>query len=151
MAATMANGKKMEFIEGIRLKFQTCKSDIRLNTYVCPKLGYELVLGTDFLLQNKLNIDFERKKIRRIQNSTLTGSRSAKLPVNSIITLYTKIPSYATEGYAVFEPHPSWIARGLLIPRQLVTVDHNKPVMPVKITNCTTSTTPLYKANHWIF
>jgi hypothetical protein len=66
MAATMANGQKMEFIEGIRLKFQTCKTDIRLNTYVCPKLGYELVLGTDFLLQNKLNIDFEKKKIRRI-------------------------------------------------------------------------------------
>jgi hypothetical protein len=111
-----------------------------LNTYVCPKLGYELVLGTDFLLQNKLNIDFERKKIKRIQNSTLTVSRSAKLPVNSIITLYTKIPSYATEGYAIFEPHPRWIARGLLIPRQLVTVDHKKPVMPVKITNCTDNT-----------
>jgi hypothetical protein len=33
MAATMANGQKMEFIEGIKLKFQTCKTDIRIHMF----------------------------------------------------------------------------------------------------------------------
>jgi predicted aspartyl protease len=137
MAATMANGQKMDFIEGIKLKFQTCKSDICLKTFVCPTIGYEVVLGTDFLLQNRLNIDFEKGKLKRVVNSTVTVSRFAKIPTNSAITLYTRIPAHATEGDSIFEPHPKWIERGLLIPKQLVNIDKSKPVIPIKITNCT--------------
>jgi predicted aspartyl protease len=137
MAATVANGQKMEYIEVIKLKFQTCKTDVCLKTYVCPQLGYQLVLGTDFLLQNRLNIDFENRKIKRIFDSTLTVSKFAKIPTNCAITLYTKIAKHATEGESIFEPHPKWIAKGILIPKQLVTIDHKKSVIPIKITNCT--------------
>jgi hypothetical protein len=37
---------------------------------------------------------------------------------------------------AIFEPSKSWLDLDCLLPRQLVSIDHAKPYIPIEITNC---------------
>jgi hypothetical protein len=75
-----------------------------------------MILGTDFLLQNKLNMNFDSCTVSWTYPSTNISTNMLRETV-------------------IFESAPVWLTKGLLVPRQLVTIDQEKLVILVKMTD----------------
>jgi hypothetical protein len=123
--AAMANGEHIYFSHHILLKVATCGIVYSLKTSVCSSISYDMVLGTDFYVPNKININFQKSKLEIVHDSVLRNSKACNIPPNSILTIYTQIPEHANGNEAIFEPNINFMHSGVLVPKQLISINHS--------------------------
>jgi hypothetical protein len=71
-----------------------------------------------------------------MNNTQLFVYQDYTLPPHTKCIIYTTIDPLTNGQQAVFVPATTWRSKECLLPRQLVTIDHSKPFIPVEITNC---------------
>jgi hypothetical protein len=134
--AVVANGNEINFSHFIRLNFQLGNETMSVEAYVCPSISFEMILGAHFFVENDLSINFQTKQLEKVVSTRLFVSQPTILPPHTKCIIYTAIAKNTMGQEAIFEPSKSWLELDCLLPRQLVSIDHAKPYIPIEITNC---------------
>jgi predicted aspartyl protease len=132
--ASLANGNTMTLSQLVRVKLTIQGRTVFLEAFVSPDITYELIIGTNFFLQNNININFYTKTLHFVHTARLRMAHTITIQPYSIATVYTIFPQMPP-GEVIFTPSEHWIQQGILIPKILFTFDSNKPYAPIKISN----------------
>jgi hypothetical protein len=133
--AVVANGNEINFSLFIRLNFRLGDENMSVEAYVCPSISFEMILGAHFFAENDLSINFQTKQLEKVLTTCLFVSQPTILPPHTKCIIYTAIAKNTMGQEAIFEPSKSWLELDCLLPRQLVSIDHAKPYIPIEITN----------------
>jgi hypothetical protein len=123
-SALVANGNKIKFSHFIKLQVKLGDQIIFLDTYVCPSISLELILGAHFFVENNFSINFLKNKLEKLQDTRLYVSRTTRIPPHTRCIIYAALAKCTMGQEAIFEPSKSWIEIDCLIPRQLFSIDH---------------------------
>jgi predicted aspartyl protease len=134
--AVVANGQQISFQAYISTSIKIGNETLPLDLYVCDSINFEIIIGANFFADNNLSINFHTQKLEKMHNTQLFVYQDYTLLAHTKCIIYTAIAPLTNGQQAVFEPSDAWRAKECLLPRQLVTIDHLKPFIPVEITNC---------------
>jgi hypothetical protein len=134
--AVVANGNEITFSHFIRLNFRLGNEKMSVEAYVYPSISFEMILGAHFFAEYDLSINFQTKQLEKVLTTRLFVTQPTTLPSHTKCIIYTAIAKNTMGQEAIFEPSKSWLDLDCLLPRQLVSIDHTKPYIPIEITNC---------------
>jgi hypothetical protein len=121
--AIVANG--ISFWAHISTSIRLGTEKLPFDLYVCDAINFEIIIGANFFTDNNISINFSTHNLEKLNNT----------PTICCI-IYTTIAPLTNGQQAVFEPSEHWKIKECLLPRQLVTIDHSKPFIPIEIINC---------------
>jgi hypothetical protein len=141
--ASLANGNTMTFSRLVKLKLTIQGRTVLLEAFVSPDITYELIIGTNFILQNNININFYTKTLNFVHTARLRMAHNITIQPYSIATVYTVLPKMPPGEQVMFTPSEHWIHQGIIIPKILFAANSNKPYAPIKISNIADKTIKL--------
>jgi hypothetical protein len=134
--AVVANGQQIFFQAYISSTITLGNDTLPLDLYVCDSISFEIIICANFFADNNLSINLNTQTLEKMNNTPLFVHEDYTIPAHTKCIIYTAIAPLTNGQQAVFEPSHDWRAKECLLPRQLVTIDHSKPFIPVEITNC---------------
>ena len=94
------------------------------------------MLGYDYLRQARLTVNFGKRGVTLKQTTYVLRSPKAVTvtPLSETI-VWSKLSGNRTSGLAVLQPSPKMIEFGLTIAGALITIDEQKPWVPIRVLN----------------
>ena len=130
----LANNQTVE-IQGttyVIMKAQGEKHKILV--YVMKQSSNPLILGTGYLIDNQITINFGNLSVSQ-KNAYVRCSKRVKFPPHSEMVLCGKLPSNIVYGYqGICDSTKQILSKGLIVCKALVTVSNQRTV-PVKLLN----------------
>jgi hypothetical protein len=116
---------------------------VPLEAFVSPDITYELMIGTDFFINNNININFHTKTLNFVHPARLRMAHTITIKPYSVTTVYTVLTKMPPGEQLIFIPTGHWIHQGILMPKILIQADLTKPYIPLKISNITNNSVKL--------
>ena len=106
----------------------------KILVYILKQTSHPFILGTSYLIQNKISLDFGNMDVfQKVANVRCT--KRFAIPPHSEMLVLGKLPKNILHGYqGVCENNKQILSRGLIVCKGVVTVSNNRTV-PVKILN----------------
>jgi hypothetical protein len=133
--AIVANGQQISFQTHISTCIRLGNEKLPLDLYVCDAINFEIIIAANFFADNNISINFSTHNLEKLNNTQLFVCKNLSLPPHTKCIIYTTISPLTNGQQAVFEPSEHWKMKECLLPRQLVTIDHSKPFIPIEIIN----------------
>ncbi|VDI47202.1 Hypothetical predicted protein [Mytilus galloprovincialis] len=130
----LANNDKIR-INGIsKLQATIHQKNEIIETYIIPKTSHPLILGTEYLRENKIVLDFSDFSCNQKTVPVKTGKRIELEPNTEYLT-FGKLPNYVTVGLQGICVNSKFsVNHKFLVAKSLVVVPVNRKV-PIKLLN----------------
>ncbi|CAG2203436.1 unnamed protein product [Mytilus edulis] len=130
----LANNDKIR-INGIsKLQATIHQKNEIIETYIIPKTSHPLILGTEYLRENKIVLDFSDFSCNQRTVPVKTGKRIELEPNTEYLT-FGKLPNYVTVGLQGICVNSKFsVNHKFLVAKSLVVVPVNRKV-PIKLLN----------------
>ena len=110
-----------------------------IDVHILTTTSHPLILGTEYLAENNVVLDFKRLTCD-FKNTSVQTTKRIKIEPNVETVVWCKVPQHITYGLqGVCTRNKYACSKGLLIAKSLITVSQNRKV-PVKILNLTNDT-----------
>jgi hypothetical protein len=87
-----------------RLKLTIQGRTVFLEAFVRTDINCELIIGTNFFLQNNININFYTKTLNFVHTARLRMAHTITIHPYSIATVYTVLPKLPQGEQIIFTP-----------------------------------------------
>ena len=130
----LANNQTVQ-IEGTAHVKMSCQGEKHsVLVYILKQTSHPFILGTSYLIENKILLDFGNMEVFQ-KIASVRCTKRITLPPNSEMLVLGKLPQNILHGYQGFcENNKQVLSRGILVCKCLVTVSSNRTV-PVKLLN----------------
>ena len=133
--ARTVNGSLITYSHEISMTITIDGEEQDLNAYYSPLLAYDIILGYKFLKSTKCIIKFG--KIPQIfqRQLVLRAPGNLNIGADQEVIIWAKIPGNLISGTGLVTTHSKLEHLGLIVAKELVTMDPKKPWIPVRILN----------------
>ena len=130
----LANNQTVQ-IEGTAFVKMLCQGEKhKALVYILKQTSHPFILGTSYLIENKISLDFGNMGVFQ-KITSVRCTKRITMPPNSEILVLGKLPQNILHGYQGFcENNKQILSKGVLVCKCLVTVSSNRTV-PVKLLN----------------
>jgi hypothetical protein len=142
-AIVLANNQKIDIIGTAMIKMTISGVHQNIMCYILKMSSNPTILGTEYLTENKVILDFSNKT-PVLLNSNIYCTKRTTIPPNSEIILWGKLHYgfYGMQGLCVSSRYVLW--KGILVSKAVVSIATNKQV-PIKILNQTNDCVIVHK------
>ena len=142
-AIVLANNQTIDVIGTALIKMTISGVHQNIICYILKMSSNPIILGTEYLTENKVILDFSNKTPVSL-NSNIYCTKRTTLPPNSEIMLWGKIHYgfYGMQGLCVSSRYV--LCKGILVSKAVVSIAKNKQV-PIKILNQTNDCVIVHK------
>ena len=121
----------------VRVKINNCVHSVLFHIF--PKCTHPVILGTNYLIEHKIVLDFSKGTISSKQ-IRVKNVKSFEVPPESEILVWGKVPSSVLHGtQGICTNNAYLLKQGLLVAKSLCTVSSDR-LVPVKLLNPTKDT-----------
>ena len=134
-AIVLANNQKIDVIGTAMIKMTISGVHQNITSYILKMSSNPIILGTEYLTENKVILDFSNKTPVSL-NSNIYCTKRTTIPPNSEIILWGKLHYgfYGMQALCVSSRYV--LCKGILVSKAVVSIAKNKQV-PIKILNPT--------------
>jgi hypothetical protein len=140
----LANNHKVEVVGTAMIKMNISGTNQRIFTYILKMSSHPIILGTNYLIENKLVLDFNELSAVPKTANVYCLKRTTVLPSSETI-VWGKLPSnilFGKQGTCTSSKYI--LARGPLVSKSVVMVLRDR-LVPIKLLNPTKDKIELYK------
>ncbi|CAG2192419.1 unnamed protein product [Mytilus edulis] len=140
----LANSQKIEVVGTAYVQMNISRANHRVFTYILKMSSHPIILGTNYLIANKMVIDFSEMSAVPKTSNVYCTKRTTILPHTETI-IWGKVPSniyYGKQGICTSSKYI--VSRGLVISKGVVSVSKGR-LIPIKILNPNSCSIDLYK------
>ena len=135
LSARAINGTYTTYKQEIHITIIAEGHQYGIKAYYSPVLPYNIILGYNFLKKAKMIINFGKRCVYPQQDHVLKVPKDIYVDPLSEIVIWAKVTGQHIPGLAILTSHRSIANLGLAVARSLVTIDKDKPWVPVRILN----------------
>jgi hypothetical protein len=140
----LANNQNIDVAGTALVTMYIFGSDHKIFCYIMKMSFHPVILGTEYLIQNKVVLDFSKLTITS-KTSNISCVKRTTIPPNSEVMLWDKLPSgimYGQQGTCANSKY--MLSKGLLASKSVVTVSKSRTA-PVKILNPSNDAITIHK------
>ena len=140
----LANNEKVAIVGTAVVKMNISGVNHNVFTYILKLSSHPIILGTNYLMENKMVLDFSQMTAVPKKAKVYCTKRITIMP-NTETIIWGKVPSnilYGKQGICTSSKHI--LSKGLIASKAVVSVSQNRQV-PVKILNPNNCSIDLYK------
>ena len=136
VTARAINGSIVRYHKKLLLPVEVQQQIHNINVYYSEVLPYSLVLGYDYLRQAKMTVSFGEQEVtmKQIAYSIRSTNDTLLQPCSEVI-LWSRMKGNLAPGLAVLQPSTKMLQFGLTVANALVTIEEQKPWIPVRVLN----------------
>jgi hypothetical protein len=122
------NKTELSVLKKVRVRLCVCNVNVHADLYITDALQTDIILGLDWLQQNKVNIDFNNNKLSIDPRRILLTNDNVKIKANSEVVLIARIKGIGLPDNVVglTDQCPQSVATGLLAGKTMTKIFDDK-------------------------